>query len=171
MLGVYELTGAYRNFMDRLYDEGVDDTQILQACKNIEGAIEEKADGYARILKRIDRDIEAIKAEEKRLKARRAALENCQDRLIGNLCTSMKAAGKIEFKTGLFIFRIQKTPPGVKVENDKAFIQWCRENGRSEFLRTKEPEINRTALKNAILKGGEIIEGAKIVRGERLTIR
>ena len=43
--------------------------------------------------------------------------------------------------------------------------------GRDDLLRFKDPEINRTAVKNAILKDGEVIDGAEVVQTEGLQIR
>ena len=72
------------------------------------GEIEEKADGYAKIIKGMQGDIEALKAEENRLVARRKALENRQQALKSNLEANMREMGKTKFKTALFSFNIQK---------------------------------------------------------------
>ena len=42
---------------------------------------------------------------------------------------------------------------------------------RDAHLRFKDPEIDKTAVKNAILKDGEVIEGAEVVQTEGLQIR
>lgn len=169
--GLYELTGDFLSLMNMLYDEDVDEESLLDACESLELQIEDKADGYAKIIKSMDSNIAGIEAEEKRLKARKIALKNRQEWLKGNLEGTMRAIGKIKFKTDLFSFGICKNPASVKIGDEKAFIEACERSGRDDFLRYKQPEINKTAIKNAILKDGEIIDGAEIVQTERLDIK
>lgn len=168
---LYELTGDFLSLMDMLYDEDVDEESFLEACEAIEMQIEDKADGYAKIIKSIDADVAGIDAELKRLGSRKAGLKNRQKQLKENLEGTMKAMGKTKFRTGLFSFGIQKNPPSVKVEDEPAFIAYCQRNGREVFLKYRDPEINKTELKNAILKNGEAIDGVEVAQGESLRIR
>lgn len=168
---LYELTGDFLSLMNMLYDEDVDEESLIDACESLELQIEDKADGYAKIIKGMDSNIAGIEAEEKRLKARKSALRNRQEWLKGNLEGTMRAMGKTKFKTDLFSFGIRKNPASVRIGDERAFIENCEKSGRDDFLRYKQPEINRTAVKNAILKDGEIIDGAEIVQTERLDIK
>lgn len=167
---LYELTGDFLSLMNMLYDEDVDEESLLDACESLELQIEDKADGYAKIIKGMDSNIAGIEAEEKRLKARKSALKNRKEWLKENLEGTMRAMGKTKFKTDLFSYGIRKNPVSVKIGDERAFIEACEKSGRDDFLRYK-PEINRTAIKNAILKDGEIIDGAEIVQTERLDIK
>lgn len=171
MANIYELTGELLALMDLLYDEDINEDDLLRACEAVELAIEDKADGYAKILKNMDADIRSIQSEERRLKERRQALEHRQARLKYNLESSMRAIGKTKFKTELFSFGIQKNPAKVEVNNPDAFVKWCQENGRDDLLKYRDPEVNKTALKEAIMKDGEIIDGAEVVQTEGLRIR
>ena len=171
MANIYELTGELLSLMDKLYDEEINEDDLLQACEEVELAIEDKADGYAKILRNISADIKSIQAEERRLKERRQALEHRQAQLKYNLESSMRAIGKTKFKTDLFSFGIQNNPPSIKVEDSEAFIRWCQDNDREEFLKYKAPEVDKTALKEAIIKDGEIIDGVEVVQTEGLRIR
>ena len=67
---LYELTGDFLSLMNMLYDEDVDEESLLDACEHIEGQIEDKADGYAKIIKSMENNVAGIKAEEKRLSPR-----------------------------------------------------------------------------------------------------
>ena len=168
---LYELTDDFLSLMNMLYDEDVDEESLLDACEHIEAQIEDKADGYAKIIKGIEVNIDGIKAEEKRLKDRRAALENRAEILKHNLEGTMRAIGKTKFKTDLFSFGIRKNPASVKIADPATFIEQCQKDGRDDLLRFKDPEIDKTAVKNAILKDGEVIDGAEIVQTEGLQIR
>ena len=105
---LYELNASYRNLMERLYDDELPTDAIIDTLDSIEGAIEDKAEGYSKILKQIDADIDGIKEEENRLKQRRIALENRKELLKGNLFTAMKTVGLSKIKTPLFTISIQK---------------------------------------------------------------
>lgn len=168
---LYEMTGELLQLMELLYDDEVDEEQLLQICKDIELEIEDKADGYAKIIMDLDGSIEALDLEETRLKNRRKALENRQAFLKKNLESSMKAIGKTKFKTDLFSFNIQKNPASIVIKNTDAFIKQCQEDGRVDLLKVKDPEINKVALKDAIKKDGEYFEGVELIQTESLRIR
>lgn len=168
---LYELTGDFLSLMNMLYDEDVDEESLLDACEHIETQIEDKADGYAKIIKGMEANVAGIKAEEKRLKDRRIALENRAEILKHNLEGTMRAMGKTKFKTDLFSFGIRKNPASVKIADPATFIEQCQKDGRDDLLRFRDPEIDKTAVKNAILKDGEVIDGAEIVQTEGLQIR
>ena len=154
-----------------LYDEEVDDNEIVDECEHLELKIEDKADGYAKILKSLENNISGIDEEMKRLKERKETLKNRQQVLKNNLESSMRAIGKTKFKTDLFNFGIRKNPPSVEITDEAAFIKECQKNSRDDLLTYKDPVINKTAVKNAILKDGEVIDGAEVVQTERLDIR
>ena len=168
---LYEMTGDLLQLMELLYDDEIDEEQLLQICENIELEIEDKADGYAKIIKDMDGTIDALKAEEGRLKKRRKSLEGRQNFLKRNLEGAMKAIGKTKFKTDLFSFGIQKNPKSVVIADEEAFIEQCQKDGRDDLLKYAEPEINRTALKDAMQKDGEYFDGAELIQTESLRIR
>lgn len=105
---LYNLTADYEHVLNMLYDDEYDEQTVIDTLDSIEGAIEDKADGYAMIIRMVDADIESIKAEEARLASRRIALENKKKRMKGNLYEAMKTVGKPKFKTSLFSFGIRK---------------------------------------------------------------
>ena len=71
MSTLYELKEEHEALMNMLYDEEVDEQTVLDTLEGIEGEIEEKADNYAKIMKILSADTEALKKEEDRLKRRR----------------------------------------------------------------------------------------------------
>lgn len=105
---LYNLKADYEHVLNMLYDDEYDEQAVIDTLDSIEGAIEDKADGYAMIIRSVDADIDKIKVEEARLRARRTALENKKARMKANLYDAMKAVGKAKFKTALFSFGIRK---------------------------------------------------------------
>lgn len=106
MSNLYELTNNYETVLNMLYDEDVDEQMILDTLESIEGEIEDKADGYAKIIKELLGDAEKIKVEKQRLDARQKSFENKAKLLKDNLQNTLKQIGKPKFKTELFSFSI-----------------------------------------------------------------
>ena len=71
---LYELTESYQILMDMVYDPEVDEQTVRDTMEGLWGEIEEKADGYAKILAEMKVDMETLKGEELRLNARRKSL-------------------------------------------------------------------------------------------------
>lgn len=108
MSSLYELSASYRNLLDRLYDDELPEEALIDTLDSIEGAIEDKADGYCKVMQMLDADIASIKAEENRLAARRKSLERKKEMLKGNLFDAMKTVGIAKIKTALFTVSIRK---------------------------------------------------------------
>ena len=108
MSSLYELSEQYALLQDMMYDPEVDEQTIRDTMEALWGEIEEKADGYAKIIFGMKDDIDALKAEEERLEARRKRLEERSLWLKQNLEANMREIGKTKFKTALFSFNIQK---------------------------------------------------------------
>lgn len=162
MATLYELTATYEGLMDCLYDEDWDPETLVDTLDGIEGEIEEKAENYAKIMKQMELDIAGYDAEEKRMAAKRRALENRKERLKNALYEAMKAVGRPKFKTALFSFGIQNNPPSLAIA-DRATVP-------EKYLIPQDPKIDKKAI-IAELKAGTVIEGMRLVQGESLKIR
>ena len=105
---LYELTEEYAVLQEMCYDPEVDEQTLRDTMEAVWGEIEDKADGYAKIVMGMKLDIEILKEEEARLNARRKHLEERSRWLKDNLEANMRALGKWKFKTAMFSFNIQK---------------------------------------------------------------
>lgn len=114
-MNLYELTKAYQDIQEMI-ESGADLEQTLDLLGD---AIEVKADGYARVIRNMEGNIEAIKAETARLQDKKKVLENGIERLKKNLFDAMKATGKEKFKTDLFRFSIARNGGAMPVILDK----------------------------------------------------
>lgn len=108
MSNLYQLTNNYETVLNMLYDEEVDEQMILDTLEGIEGEIEDKADGYAKIIKELEARRDTRKAEAKRLTDSAKIFENRVNTLKQNLFNTMKSTGKTKFATVLFTFNIAK---------------------------------------------------------------
>ena len=107
MTGLYELTEQYADLQRMCYDPDVGRQVLRDTMEAVWGEIEDKADGYARIIMEMKADMEGLRAEERRMAARRRMLENRIGELKEDLESSMRAAGKLKFRTAAFNFSIQ----------------------------------------------------------------
>lgn len=105
---LYELTEQYEMLQEMMYDPEVDEQVLHDTLEAIWGEIEEKADGYAKIIFSMKADVEKLRAEEQRLETRRRSLEQRSKWLKDILESNMREIGKTKFKTALFSFNIQK---------------------------------------------------------------
>lgn len=108
MSKLYELTGTFLELMDMLEDEDCDETCIMDTLESVEYEIEDKADGYAKIIKSLESNVDGLSKEADRLIARKKTYENRIKWLKQNLEMCMRATGKRKFTTDLFSFNIQK---------------------------------------------------------------
>ena len=100
MSTLYELTSDYTALLEMAED--ADEQALKDTLEGIEGAIEDKADGYAKVLRELDKDSAGLDAEIKRLQAKKTAIANATNRIRNNLQDAMIATGKTKFKTSLF---------------------------------------------------------------------
>ena len=165
MANLYELTSNYETVLNMLYDEDIDEQMVLDTLESIEGEIEDKADGYAKIIKELLGDAEKIKAEKLRLEARQKAFENRAKLLKDNLQNTMTQLGKTKFKTELFSFGIQKNGGKLPlIIEDIAKVP-------DEYFKHTEKELDNTKIREAIDSGKEISFAYYGKQGETLRIR
>ena len=154
MKNLYELTNDWNTVANMLYDEDVDEKMVLDTLESIEGDIEDKANGYAKIIKELEAKAKARKEEAKRLSDSSKTFENKVKFLKQNLFNTMKETGKTKFTTDLFSFNIAKnggkqalTIDGevpeeytkTVIENDTEKIRQALENGENLPFAHLEP--------------------------------
>ena len=162
MATLYELTAQFQNLLEMASDPEVDWDIFEDTLEALEGDIETKADGYAKVIEQLDSEKAAIDYEIKRLNAQKQVRQNSIDRMKAALKTSMEITGKTKFKTDLFSFGIRKSPPAVVIDSDAIVPE--------QFLVPQDPKVDKTALKEA-LKAGEEFEGIHLEQGTSLSIK
>lgn len=163
---LYELSSEYMELLAMMEDPDADMEVINDTLEAIGGELEAKADGYARVMRQMDADAKAIKAEEYRLYNRRKAIENRSEWLKSRLQEVMEVTGKTKFKTELFSFGIQKNPPKVVIDSPEKIPEG--------FLIPQEPKIDAAAIKESLKSADEapIWDGiAHLEQSESLRIR
>lgn len=159
-LSIYELTERFNKVAEMLVDEDCDQS-IIDTLESLDMAIEEKADNYARLIKNQESMSKGISEEIKRLQQRKQTIDNGVVRMKQGLYNSMISIGKTKFKTDLFSFNVQKNPPKLEYESEDLV---------PKVFKKVKVEIDKTALKKAIL-GGLEIDGVSVTRSEGVRIR
>ena len=114
---LYELTDDYLALLEMAEDPDIDEQALKDTMEGIEGALEIKAEGYAKIIRMLEGDAAVCDAESKRLRNKKQAIERNIDRMKKALQYSMVQTGKTKFKTALFSFGIQKNPASVVIDH------------------------------------------------------
>lgn len=149
MATLYELTAEYQNLLDMAADDSVDPEVLADTMEAIGGEIEEKADGYAMVMRELGGQVELLKAEIDRLTARKRAIENNIAGMKKTLENAMCAVGKTKFKTNLFSFGIQNNPPSVIMDEQELG------NIPTEYLIEQDPKIDRKKILEDLKAGVE----------------
>lgn len=157
MASLYELTGQYLE----IYNMELDEETKLDTLDSIdwETEYETKVENYIKVMKNIDADVEARKAEIKRLTELNKADEKKKDHLKDTLSASMNTTGHERVDTPLFKVSFRKSQA---VEVDETVLP------EAYKVATWKPDKKR--LKEDLKNGLEII-GASLVERKNLSIR
>lgn len=164
-MNLYELTEAFLTLQSMLEDPDADVQMINDTMESLDYDIEDKADGYAKVIRNMEGSVAAIKSEQERLQAKKNLLESGIKRLKTNLQESMIALDKRKFKTDLFSFAIQKNGGKAPVILDVKDTSELPD----ELVRIKE-EADLDAIR-AMLDKGDCRYAHYGERGESLRIK
>ena len=152
MANIYELTESIKLLWD-LMDQGeLDDDVLKDAMMNSQEDLKDKLEGYCQFIRQMESDVEGISSEIKRLQDRKAVLKNTIERSKNVMQMAMETAGEKKVKGQIFTISIQANPESVVL--DEQYI----ENIPPEYLKVKEPDIDKAKLKED-LKNGVNLEG------------
>ena len=163
---LYELTADLITLQE-LLEESVDDQLLQDTLEAVQGEYDVKMEAYAKVIKNLEADIDALKAEAKRLTDKRKVLENNIDRLKKAMFDSMKATGKTKAGGQLFTVAIQKNggklPVIVAEDADLSILP-------DQLVKVVEsPDLE--AIRE-LLEAGKVVEGFSLgQRGESLRIK
>lgn len=153
---LYELTGAFNQVADMLEFDS-ENAAIIDTLESLDLAIEEKADGYAKLIRNQEASSKAFDEEIKRMRERKQAIDNNVKRMKLSLQNAMVEIGKTKFKTDLFSFNIQKNQPSVVII-DETLVP--------EKFKKVTIDFDKTAIKKE-----EDVPGVEIKQSESLRIR
>jgi vacuolar-type H+-ATPase subunit E/Vma4 len=164
-MNIYDLTAEFLQLQELLEDPEADSDQINAVMDELNDQIEKKAEGYAKVIRNMEGDLAAVKAEQEKLSAKKNLLESGIKRLKEDLQAVMTATGKRKFKTDLFSFNIQKNGGA-----DPVIVDVPTEELPDDFVIISEkPDLK--ALAKYIKDTGDITFAHFGSRGESLRIK
>lgn len=158
---LYEINALLEALLEQVNPETGELCCDLEQLEALTIARDEKLEGLALYVKNADAEAKAIREEEKTLAERRRSLENKAERAKGFL--SEQLSGE-KFNTARVAVSYRKSE---QVEVSTAFFA---DEANKRFLRFKDPEADKTAIK-AALKAGEKVSGAELVENVNMIIR
>lgn len=161
MAKLYEIVGAFKELLEMASEENMDQKLISDTLEGVEFEFEEKADSYAKVVKMLEGDVEAIDKEIKRLTEKKNTIKNNISGIKKNLENAMITTGKTKFKTLLFGYNIQKNPVSVSIDDENQIPK--------DFWIEQEPKLDKKSLA-AYLKENEV-SWAHLTQTESLRIR
>lgn len=161
MAKLYEIVGEFKELLEMASEENMDQKLISDTLEGVEFEFEEKADGYAKVVKMLEGDVEAIDKEINRLTEKKNTIKNNISGIKKNLENAMITTGKTKFKTLLFGYNIQKNPASVSIDDETLIPK--------DFWVEQEPKLDKKSLA-AFLKENEV-SWAHLTQTESLRIR
>lgn len=158
---LYEINAQLEALLEQVDPETGELTCDLEQLEALSIAREEKLEGLALYCKNLSAEAEAIRSEEKTLAERRKVAENKAARAKAFLADQL--AGE-KFQTPRVAVSWRKSEA---VELGMGFFAT---DANERFLKYKEPEADKTAVK-AALKAGEPVPGAELVTRINMQIR
>lgn len=157
MATLYELTGQFLE----IYNMEIDDETKLDTLESIDWTsdYENKVEGYVKVIKSLEADIEARKNEKKRLDGLNKSDQSKIDNLKAALAVSMTETGQTRVDTTLFKVGFRKSK-AVVVDEDKLPKKY-----QIVSYKPDKKEIKK------LLESGSTIRGAHIEERSNLSIR
>lgn len=150
---LYELATDYVAFLQAVENGDIPDEAIEDTLEAIKTGFEEKVDNIACLIKGIEAECDAIRAEELRLAERRKAKERKAERCRSFLENMIQYTGIDKVETARCRITFRKSEA---VEVDETFLEWAKQK-RPDLLTVAQPTANKTEIKNAIKNGDEVV--------------
>lgn len=171
MANIYELTGEFLKFSELASSGELTEEQsemLNDALANLKEDIEYKLEGYCKVRANFKADIDAIKAEKKRLDEKQKALESQVKRMEEAMKTAIlavKPSDDLKVKTPLFSINVQNNPESVVMDVEGTDLI------PEEYLKFKEPEVNLTKIKEDIKAGKDLSALAHLEKTQSVRVR
>ena len=153
MSTLYELKEEFKMLLDMMEDDSTDEEMIQNSLEGIECEIEIKAEGYAKILKELEGQAEAVRKEISRLDDKYGKIVANMDRLKTNLKIAMNETGKKKIQTDLFTISVCKNGGKIPLIIDGVDINEVPEKYKEM---QKIEKLNTDAIREDLEKGIDV---------------
>ena len=159
MATLYEMTEVAKQLIELFENDEIDE-QTLQDTLDAYG-VEGKLEDYCKVIRQFEADAFVYKTEKLRFAEKQSRVEKAVEKLKTAIIGYLEVRGSKEEKAGAFDLKLRR--------NESVVIDDLHKIDDS-YLRYKEPEADKTKIKNA-LKSGIVIEGAHIEAKHSVNIK
>lgn len=161
---LYELTNEYMNVKSLLENDEADEKVINDTLDAYLGAdIDEKAEGYAIVIKELEAELAKWKVEKERIERHCKTLDNNIERMKSRMLNAMTVMNKPEIKTEHFNIKIAKN-------GGQAPLMFIPDAKIPDRFKKYEPDKNK--IREAINLGEDVSSFAYLgERGTHINIR
>lgn len=160
-MNLYELTGEMLQ-LQQMMEECPDDDSIPDTMEFVAYDLGEKVDGYVKVIKNLQSDVDALARECRLLSKKKKYIENSITSLKKSLFNSLKVLNKDEIKGELFTIKKRKNPAKLPEEINIDDVP-------ESYLIISEPKINRVELLKAVKNGD--VKNINLIQEESLVIK
>lgn len=161
-MNLYELEGNLLHVLELAESADEDDRKLFDdTIDSLKDGIEDKAIGYAKVIKSLQGDSKLLDEKIKHDRERKATIDNNIKRLKMALQNGMEIAGKEKIKAVDMSVWIQNNKPSVVYTNDKAVP--------GDYFK-QEYVLEKSKVEDA-LKQGKKIPGAELVQSRSIRIK
>lgn len=159
MASLYELTEVSRQLIELFENEEIDEQTLQDTLEAI--GVEGKLEDYCKVIRQFEADAFVYKTEKLRFGEKQSRAEKSVERMKATIVGYLEAVGKKEEKAGAFDLKLRK--------NERVIVDDILKIDDS-YLKYKEPEPDKTAIKKA-LKAGVKLEGVHIEENHSINIK
>ena len=153
---LYEINEALRNVLNNIDPETgeipANEEEIIAQINALAMKRDDILQYLAKLAINTKATVQSMKAEEKRLKDRRARMESRHDRLIAILD---RECGGEKTELGVATLCYRKSSR-VEITDEDAAFKWLKETGHDDCYRIPKPEISKAAV-SRLLDAGYVI--------------
>lgn len=164
MATLYELTDELLELMRMAEDPDIDPQTLADTMEGVTGEFTEKAEGYGRVIREVEADIEKYTKEIERLTNWKSNAVNSVKRMKDHLMMAMIATDNTKFKSDHFKFSVAKNGGLQPLHVDEI------EKVPAEYI-IHEPKVDTDKIRKALNDGQELPFAYFKERGQHLSIR
>lgn len=144
-MNLYTISESYQELLDLIEMGEIPEEAIADTLEAVEGEFVDKVDSIACCIKAKKAEIEAIKAEAKKLTDRVSTKQNAVDRLEKYLFDTMVKLDKKKVETPRNVISVRNKAPSVHIPNELDFINWAKKR-KPELLDFKDPTPSKKRI-------------------------
>lgn len=157
---LYEIEEVYRGLMEYAEENEGDITEVVEEFEKVRADFDNKAENYWRIIKNLNAQADALKAEKQKLEQKQRRAERLADSLKERMANAMQTFEKDKVKTQFGSFSFRKST-SVEILDETVIPD--------DFFRVKK-EVQKSVIADAI-KAGHVVPGAALKENRNLQVR